>query len=70
MLRRNCFWFDPWQDMAATIPHCYLEYDDLASCPCSNECEWFISEADVRSIIYNKLLQEKEHRDAQMPFGF
>lgn len=66
--RSNCFWYTPWKDMAATVHQCYLA--ETGECPCAADCEWFIDTLGARALIYEKQMEDKERRDAQMPFGF
>ena len=59
-MNKNCFWYTPWKDMAATIDQCYLA--ETGSCPCIEDCEWYITTAAVKSIIYQMLLEKKENK--------
>lgn len=69
-VRANCFWHQTWQELgsSAIIHQCYLA--ETGECPCTADCEWFIDTLDVRALIYEKQMKDKERRDAQMPFGF
>lgn len=49
IIRRNCFWYRPWQDMSATIDQCYF-YSD-GECPCYGDCKMFITKAEADEII-------------------
>lgn len=48
--RTKCYWFNEYQDMNAIIPTCNY-YGQYGSCSCSDECEHYISEQEVDSII-------------------
>ena len=48
--RTKCYWFNEYQDMNATVPTCDY-YGQYGSCPCSDECEHYISEQEVENII-------------------
>lgn len=69
-VRANCFWHQAWQDLgsSAIIHQCYL--GETGECPCTADCEWFIDTLGARALIYEKQMEDKERRDAQMPFGF
>ena len=49
IIRRNCFWYRPWQDMSATIDQCYF-YSD-GECPCHKDCEMFITKSVADEVI-------------------
>ena len=48
--RTKCYWFNEHQDMNAIIPTCNY-YGQYGSCSCSDECEHYVSEQEVDSII-------------------
>lgn len=48
--RTKCYWCNEYQDMNAIIPTCDY-YGQYGSCQCSEECEHYISEQEVESII-------------------
>ena len=48
--RTNCYWCHEYQDMNAIVPTCDY-YGQYGSCPCSDECEHYISEQEVENII-------------------
>ena len=57
-IRENCYWHESWRDMSATFDQCYL--GETGSCPCTQDCEWFIDRAHVRALIYESLVKKKE----------
>ena len=46
----NCFFYEEWQDMGATISHCTYGQNALYECPCEG-CEHFINAEDAREIV-------------------
>ena len=48
--RTKCYWYNEYQDMNAIVPTCDY-YEQYGSCPCSDECEHYISEQEVEKII-------------------
>lgn len=64
MYRSNCFWYTPWKDMSATFDQCYLA--ETGECPCSYDCDWFIDSVGARALVFEKLMKDKEKRDAHL----
>ena len=55
--RTKCYWFNEYQDMNAIVPTCDY-YKQYGSCPCSDECEHYISEQEVEKIIRKRVENE------------
>ena len=56
-IRKDCFWYRPWKDMSATFNQCELEKP--TECPCTKNCEWYISKAKADETIWS-MLQNKQ----------
>lgn len=63
-IMRNCYWCNEYQDMNATVPTCDY-YGQYGSCPCSDECEHYISEPEVENIIRKRVETGHSHEDGQ-----
>lgn len=57
-IREDCFWHDSFKDMSATIHQCELA--EPWTCPCAQDCEWFVATTSVKAHIYNLQLKCRE----------
>ena len=57
-VREDCFWHDSFKDMSATIHQCELA--EPWTCPCAQDCEWFVRTTYVKAHIYNLQLKCRE----------
>jgi len=57
-IRKDCFWHYSFKDMSATINQCELA--EPWTCPCAQDCEWFVDKEKVKSHIYNLQLKCRE----------
>ena len=57
-IREDCFWHDSFKDMSATIHQCELA--EPWTCPCAQDCGWYVSEDNVKAHIYNLQLKYRE----------
>ena len=55
----NCFFYEEWQDMGATISHCTYGQNALYECPCEG-CEHFINAEDAREIVANARMATRQ----------
>ena len=53
IVRKDCFWYRPWQDMGATMPQC--EIAPMAECPCEKDCKWYISKINADNLVWEQL---------------
>lgn len=61
IIRKDCFWYRPWQDMSATFDQCELA--NTAECLCKEDCKWYISKDKADDLIYAILQLWAELRD-------
>ena len=63
-IRKDCFWYNEGHDMNARIDSCGLQ--DLWSCPCTEDCKWFIKTKNVErmaaQLVGAKEEYERMHR--------
>lgn len=57
-IREDCFWHNSFKDMSATIHQCELA--EPWTCPCAQDCEWFVRTIYVKTHIYNLQLKCRE----------
>lgn len=57
-VRKDCFWHDSFKDMSARIHQCELA--EPWTCPCTQDCEWFVRTTYVKVHIYNLQLKCRE----------
>ena len=57
-IREDCFWHNSFKDMSATIHQCELA--EPWTCPCAQDCEWFVRTIYVKAHIYNLQLKYRE----------
>ena len=56
--RSDCFWWESWCSTEGLMYQCYLA--ETGECPCTSNCEWFISKLRVRAAVFEKQMKEKE----------
>ena len=49
IIRKDCFWYRPWRDMAATIDQCYFHL--TGECHCDENCEMFITDKQADEVM-------------------
>ena len=57
-IREDCFWHYSFKDMGATINQCELA--EPWTCPCAQDCKWYVSKDKVKAHIYNLQLKYRE----------
>ena len=63
-VREDCFWhrsfrdYNNFTDAFETMHECYLA--EPWTCPCTQDCDWFVQDEKVRNHIYMLQLKSKE----------
>lgn len=48
--RRECYWYDEYQDMSARVPTCEY-YGEYGHCDCTADCKHYVSKQKVNDIV-------------------
>lgn len=63
-LRTDCYFYHESQDMNAYVPNCLSPISGpmFGSCPCSDDCKYYINNGDAREIIRKAICNELNRR--------
>lgn len=64
-LRTDCYFYYEAQDMNAYVPNCSAPVSgpEFGSCPCSDDCKYYISNREAREIIRKAIYNEIDRRN-------
>ena len=60
-LREDCYFYYESKEMSATVPNCSYTNYEYGFCPCSKECKYYISKAEVHKTI-KEFVQSKAYK--------
>lgn len=64
-LRTDCYFYHESQDMNASVPNCLSPASGpmFGSCPCSDDCEYYINNREAQGIARRAVYSEIDRRN-------
>lgn len=63
--RKDCYFYHESQDMHAYVPNCCFDKNyAYGFCPCSENCENYISKSEVSKLVRDAVHRKKEDKNA------
>lgn len=64
-LRTDCYFYEESQDMNAYVPNCFSPASGpmFGSCPCSDNCKYYINNREAQEIIKKAIYSEINRRN-------